>query len=81
MSARHVLKAKNIEVIEVIPPAINTDLGGKGLHDAYPPVSDFIASVFEQLKEGKTEVTFLSSETRAAVGRDEVQNTFNLMNQ
>jgi len=81
MSARHVLKAKDIEVIEVIPPAINTDLGGKGLHDAYPPVSDFIASVFEQLKEGKTEVTYLSSETRAAVGRDEVQNTFNLMNQ
>lgn len=81
LSTRHLLKAKNIEVIEIIPPAINTDLGGLGIHNDYPPVSEFTEAVFEQLKEGKTEITFKSSETRAAVGREEVQNTFNLMNQ
>lgn len=52
LSTRHLLKSQNIEVIEVIPPALNTDLGGKGLHDQAPPVSDFIESVFEQLKNG-----------------------------
>jgi len=29
LSLRHLLKSKNIEVIELIPPALNTDLGGK----------------------------------------------------
>ena len=42
LSLRHLLKEKNIEVIELIPPALNTDLGGKGLHDFAPPVADFI---------------------------------------
>jgi uncharacterized oxidoreductase len=36
LSLRYLLKSKNIEVIEVIPPALNTDLGGKGLHDGQP---------------------------------------------
>lgn len=35
------LAKKNIEVIEMIPPALNTDLGGVGLNDAYPYVSAF----------------------------------------
>ena len=42
LSLRHILKSKNIEVIEMIPPALNTDLGGKGLHDGQPAVSDFV---------------------------------------
>lgn len=29
LSLRHLMKPKNIEVIEIIPPALNTDLGGK----------------------------------------------------
>jgi len=80
LSARALLKSKNIEVIEMIPPALNTDLGGKGLHDAAPPVSDFIQSVFEQLKEGKTELTFGFSETVAKSSQEDLKNTFNRMN-
>src|SRR6185503_10454396 len=33
LSLRHLLKSTGIEVIEMIPPALNTDLGGKGIHD------------------------------------------------
>jgi uncharacterized oxidoreductase len=62
VSLRSMLKPKNIEVIEIIPPALNTDLGGKGLHDFAPPVSDFIEAIFKQLKEGKNELTFGQSE-------------------
>ena len=80
VSAQHLLKSKNIEVIEMIPPALNTDLGGKGLHDAQPPVSDFIDSIFEQLKTGKTELTFGFSEMVAKATPDELKNTFNRMN-
>ncbi|MBS1533044.1 MAG: SDR family NAD(P)-dependent oxidoreductase [Bacteroidetes bacterium] len=79
-SARYLLKPRGIEVIEVIPPALNTDLGGKGLHDHAPPVSDFIESVFKQLKQGKTEVTFGFSEERAKVGKAELEAVFNRLN-
>ena len=80
LSARHLLKAKNIEVIEIIPPALNTDLGGKGIHDAAPPVSAFIETIFGQLKEGKTELTFGFSDTMAKAGPDEIMAVFNRMN-
>ena len=80
LSARHLLKPKNIEVIEIIPPALNTDLGGKGLHDAAPPVSDFIKSVFDQLAEGKTELTFGFSDAMIKAGPEDLKNTFNRMN-
>jgi uncharacterized oxidoreductase len=80
LSMKHLLSAKNIEVIEMIPPALNTDLGGKGLHDAAPPVSDFIESIFKQLKEGKTELTFGFSEAMVKANPEELKNTFNRMN-
>ncbi len=80
LSLRWLLVSKNIEVIEMIPPALNTDLGGKGLHDFAPPVSDFINAVFEQLKQGKTELTFGFSDAMVKAGPDELRNTFNRMN-
>jgi uncharacterized oxidoreductase len=80
LSLRHMLKSKNIEVIEMIPPALNTDLGGKGLHDGHPPVSDFVNAVFQQLKEGKTELTFGFSEMMANATPDIISATFRKMN-
>jgi len=80
LSAQYLLKQKNIEVIEMVPPALNTDLGGKGLHDAAPPVSEFVESIFEQLKDGKTQLTFGTSETRANASAEELKAYFNLMN-
>ena len=80
LSMRHLLTSKNVEVIELIPPALNTDLGGKGLHDAAPPVSDFIEAAFRQLKEGKTEITFGFSEAMAKASQEDLKNAFNRMN-
>lgn len=80
LSLRHMLKSKNIEVIEIIPPALNTDLGGKGLHDGQPAVSDFVNAVFQQMKEGKTELTFGFSEVMAKATPDIINATFNKMN-
>ncbi|ACU59623.1 SDR family oxidoreductase [Chitinophaga pinensis] len=80
LSSRYLLKNKGIEVIEIIPPALNTDLGGKGLHDAAPPVSDFIAAIFAQLAEGKKELTFGFSEAMAKAGPQEVEAAFNRLN-
>jgi uncharacterized oxidoreductase len=80
LSTRYLLKSKNIEVIEIIPPALNTDLGGKGLHDAAQPVSDFIQAIFVQLKEGKTELTFGFSEVMAKANQEDIKNAFNRLN-
>jgi uncharacterized oxidoreductase len=80
VSLRYLLQARNIDVIEVIPPALNTDLGGKGLHDAFPPVSDFIDAIFAQLHEGKTELTFGFSAAMVKAGPEEVQAAFARMN-
>ncbi|MDB5157729.1 MAG: short-chain dehydrogenase/reductase [Mucilaginibacter sp.] len=80
LSLRHQLKDTHTEVIEIIPPALNTDLGAKGLHDAHPPVSDFIASIFKQLQEGKTELTFGTSESRAEANNETIAEYFNRLN-
>ncbi len=80
VSIRHLLKENKIEVVEIIPPAINTDLGGKGLHDFAPPVSEFIDSIFEQLKQGKTELTFGFTETVARAGEEVLRPVFERMN-
>ena len=80
LSLRPLLKSKNIEVIEVVPPALNTDLGGKGLHDQAPAVSDFIEAIFAQLKEGKTQLTFGTSELRSKAEQEIFQPVFVEMN-
>ncbi len=80
LSLRHLLRERQIEVIEMIPPALNTDLGGKGLHDGQPPVSDFVNSVLNQLKEGKTQITFGFSEVMANANPEVISATFNRLN-
>ena len=79
-SIQKTLTARNIEVIEIIPPALNTDLGGKGLHDSYPPVPEFIESIFEQLKAGSNKLTFGLSAMMAKASAEDLQNVFNRMN-
>lgn len=80
LSLRHLMKNKNIEVIEIIPPALNTDLGGKGIHDYAPPVGDFIESIFEQLRKGKTELSYGFSEAMTKAGPEDLQKAFDRMN-
>jgi uncharacterized oxidoreductase len=80
LSTRYLLKSKNIEVIEIIPPALNTDLGGKGIHDFAPPINGFIESVFQQLKEGKTELAYEFGEVMTKANPEELKAAFNRLN-
>jgi uncharacterized oxidoreductase len=80
LTLRYNLKPKNIEVIEMIPPALNTDLGAKGIHDGHPAVGEFVEAIFQQMKEGKTELTFQTSETRANANNETIMEYFNRMN-
>jgi uncharacterized oxidoreductase len=80
ISLRHLLKGKGIEVIEMIPPGLNTDLGGKGVHDAMPSVSGFVEAVFQQLKDGKSELTFGFTDGITEAGPDKIKTVFSKMN-
>lgn len=79
-SLRFLLKSRNIEVIEIIPPALNTDLGGKGLHDWAPPVSEFIDAIFAQLEQGKTALTFGFTEAMSQAGHEVFKPVFAQIN-
>jgi len=80
LSLRYILRSRNIEVIELIPPALNTDLGGKGIHDEFPPIKGFIESSFEQLKQGKSTITYGYSDAMIKAGPEEIEKAFARMN-
>ena len=80
ISSKNLLQAQGIEVIEIIPPGLDTDLGGKGLHDQFPPVEDFIASIFEQLKSGHSELTFGTSTPVSEGYAELIKDTFEQLN-
>lgn len=72
MSLRHQLSDTSVEVIEVAPPAVNTDLGGAGLHTHGEPLDAFADAIFNELANGKQEIGYGSSVARLRMSRDEI---------
>ncbi|GAA4702900.1 SDR family oxidoreductase [Brevibacillus fulvus] len=72
MSLRLQLSETSVEVIEVAPPAVNTDLGGAGLHTQGEPLDAFADGIFTGLQEGKQEIGYGSSVNRLRMSRDEI---------
>ncbi len=81
MSLRYQLTETSVEVIEVAPPAVNTDLGGVGLHHFGEPLDAFADGIFKGLEEGKTEIGYGTSEKAMRMSRDEIdQQLANMYN-
>ncbi|MDO7907903.1 SDR family NAD(P)-dependent oxidoreductase [Paenibacillus sp. JX-17] len=72
ISLRIQLSSTPIEVIEVFPPAVNTDLGGVGLHTFGAPLNDFADSVFADLGTDKLEIGYGGTEERLKSTREEL---------
>lgn len=72
MSLRHQLSETTVEVIEVAPPAVNTQLGGTGQHTHGEPLDAFTDGIFKGLEEGKQEIGYGTSVDRLRMSRDEV---------
>ena len=72
MSLRHQLSDTSVEVIEVAPPAVNTDLGGAGLHTYGEPLDAFADGIFKGLEEGKKEIGYGTSVNALRMSRDEI---------
>ncbi len=80
LSARYALGKRGIEVIEIIPPAVDTDLGGPGRHTGATPVDEFADSVMTQLEQHKPEITYGFSERTSQASREELEAIFSRMN-
>lgn len=81
ISLRHQLRETPIKVIEVIPPAVNTDLGGPGLHTFGAPLNEFADSIMKRLQEGELEIPFGMAERASRASRAELSEIFAQMNQ
>jgi uncharacterized oxidoreductase len=80
LSLRHQLAATSIAVIEIIPPAVNTDLGGPGLHTFGVPLTEFADNVFERLGTDELEIAYGTSEQVSRASRSELDAIFRRMN-
>ncbi|RIX59726.1 SDR family NAD(P)-dependent oxidoreductase [Paenibacillus nanensis] len=72
ISLRHQLADTSVEVIEIAPPAVNTNLGGVGLHSNGEPLDNFADGIFKELEEGKEEIGYGTSVNRLRMSRDEM---------
>lgn len=73
VSLRHQLANNNVDVIEVFPPAVNTDLGGPGLHTFGAPLDDFADSIFKGFETGDTEIGYGGTEKRFNASKEEIE--------
>lgn len=80
LSLRHQLTGSPISVIEIVPPKVNTDLGGKGLHDDGAPLEHFADEVFAKIMNGEEEIGYGHSNFARHASRDELDTLFKKMN-
>ncbi len=80
LTLRHQLKALEIEVIEICPPHVDTDLGAPGINRAGIPVDTFADAVMDELRKGTVEITYGYSTKAANASRPERNELFRTLN-
>ena len=82
LSMRQQLKNTSVLVLEIVPPAVNTDLGGLGLHTFGENLDEFTDHVMSKILESdyNIEIGFKMSENLRNSSRIELDNTFNRFN-
>jgi uncharacterized oxidoreductase len=80
LTLRRQLAETPIQVIEIIPPAVDTDLGGPGLHTFGVPVDEFADVVMTRLAAGDLEIAYGFAEQASRASRPELEAIFTRMN-
>jgi uncharacterized oxidoreductase len=81
LSLRFQLRSSSVRVIEIAPPAVNTDLGGKGLHTMGVALDEFAEHAMMKLAEGQLEFGYQFSESARLSSRSEADVQFAAMNE
>lgn len=80
LSLRHQLAETPIQVIEIAPPAVNTDLGGPGLHTFGVNLDEFADAMMPRLAIGELEMGYGFGEQARNASRRELDELFARMN-
>ncbi len=80
LSLRHQLSGTPVEVVEIVPPAVNTDLGGPGLHTFGVSIDEFLDAVVPRLEAGEREVAYGFAEQSSRASREGLDQIFERMN-
>jgi uncharacterized oxidoreductase len=81
LSLRHQLAGTPVKVIEIAPPAVDTDLGAPGLHKFGVNVDEFADYVMTRLRAGEIEMGYGFAEDARRASREQLDQIFERMNQ
>jgi uncharacterized oxidoreductase len=80
ISLRHQLAGTGVRVVEILPPAVNTDLGGPGLHTFGVPLDPFADAIMTRLEADESEIAYGTSEVSARAAQAAFSDAFARMN-
>lgn len=80
LSLRKQLEHTKLKVVEMAPPAVDTDLGGKGLHTFGVPLDEYADFAYSKLLEGDEEFGYGTAERSRRAGREELDAIFEQIN-
>jgi len=82
LSLRHQLLSTSVSVVEIIPPAVQTDLGGAGLHSWGEPLDEYADSTVARLFESddNIEIAYKASEGMRSAGPEQREALFKALN-
>jgi uncharacterized oxidoreductase len=81
LSLRWQLRESGIEIIEIIPPAVDTDLQAPGLHKFGANVDEFADAVFKGLEDGESEIAYGTAQVSSQASREQLDDIYQKMNQ
>ncbi len=81
LSLRRQLEGTSVEVVELIPPAVDTDLGGPGLHTFGVKVDELLDAVLPRIEDGEREVAYGFAQQSSQASRSELDALVERMNQ
>jgi uncharacterized oxidoreductase len=80
LSLRRQLAGSSVEVVEIIPPAVDTDLQAPGLHTFGVNVEEFADDIFLGFERGQQEIAYGTAMQASRASREQLDETFGRMN-
>ena len=80
LSLRWQLRETHTRVVEIIPPAVDTDLQAPGLHTFGVNVDEFADHVFAELEQGSIEIAYGTAQVASQASRETLDEIYQNMN-